>query len=246
MGSSFSQTHRDEFSNRAGDTSVSSFNAQINEIIDLEWAMFQEINEDGPRASCQDDPVTFRGMRTSQFKSWPNEAVDSYLEDLHEARLNGRNLVKEKYLYMMAESDPETLDKLPTYIEIPNSRVFELVDVIIRLIVSQAIDIYQRYPLIACASRPLYAQGDEWSTTSMAIYQRCELLTYSEGTLDILGKHIQELADNGESYVERVLTHTVQYYGYQNPKAAEEALERYAETHSGSAGSFLFLESQEV
>jgi len=214
---------------------MSPYNAQIDEIVSLEWAMFQTVNEGGLRASCQDDPATFRGMRAGQFRAWSDEAVAAYLEDLHGAKASGRNLVKEKYLYMMAEANPEILDKLSTYIKIPEQEVFELVDAVIKLIVAQTFVLYRCYPLVTRAGRPLYAHKDEWAPTSVAVYQRCELLTYSATTLDALNRHIWRLADTDESYVERVLTHTVQYYGYPNLEVAEKTLEGSAGTHLNKA-----------
>jgi hypothetical protein len=50
----------------------------INKIISFEWDMFQAVNEGGPRASCQNDPKTFEGMRRGQFEAWTEEILTSY------------------------------------------------------------------------------------------------------------------------------------------------------------------------
>ena len=45
---------------------------KINKIISIEWAMFDAVNKgkEGPRAACQEDPVTFELMRRAQFEAW--------------------------------------------------------------------------------------------------------------------------------------------------------------------------------
>ena len=55
----------------------------IDKLISLEWKMFHSVNgEDGPKASCQEDPVTFEGMRRAQFNAWDDKTVMSYLNDV--------------------------------------------------------------------------------------------------------------------------------------------------------------------
>ncbi|MCF0106793.1 MAG: DUF4125 family protein, partial [Holdemanella sp.] len=79
----------------------------INKVIQLEWEMFQRVNNMGGRANCQDDFVTFEIMRKSQFLSWDHTVVKSYLNDLIDAKRNHRNLLTEKYLIMMKSTDPD-------------------------------------------------------------------------------------------------------------------------------------------
>ena len=73
----------------------------IENIVDREWSMFDRVRNEGGRASCQNDPATFRIMRTSQFMTWPEDLLRSYLADLEAADRVGRNLLTEKYAFMM-------------------------------------------------------------------------------------------------------------------------------------------------
>ena len=66
----------------------------IAEIVDREWRMFTSTRSLGGRASCQDDSVTFRVMRTSQMDAWADDTLESYLTDLRQAEARGRNLVE--------------------------------------------------------------------------------------------------------------------------------------------------------
>ena len=73
----------------------------INRIIEAEWSMFDEVNNEGGRAACQDDEWTFYAMRYSQHNAFSVEMLESYEQDIMDAVQEGRNLLTEKYAYMM-------------------------------------------------------------------------------------------------------------------------------------------------
>ena len=79
----------------------------INEIIALEWAFFDKVQNEGGRAPCQDDFRTFRAMRASQYEAWDEATLSSWRGDLTAARAAGRNPLAEKYGYMMCIDAPE-------------------------------------------------------------------------------------------------------------------------------------------
>ena len=79
----------------------------IEEILELEWEMFQKTQNIGGRASCQDDKRTFYLMRESQWKVMSQAVLKQYYADLCEAKNQGRNMVAEKYGYMMENYDPQ-------------------------------------------------------------------------------------------------------------------------------------------
>ena len=84
----------------------------IEEIVREEWRQFQLINSQGGRASCQDDWAQFSIMRSSQFLTWPEPLLSSYARDLQQASLAGRNLIFNKYAYMMARTDPAGYERV--------------------------------------------------------------------------------------------------------------------------------------
>ena len=57
----------------------------VADIIEAEWKMFQDVSNIGGRAACQDDLKTFRIMRSSQAANWPEEMLQSYLNDINQA-----------------------------------------------------------------------------------------------------------------------------------------------------------------
>lgn len=80
----------------------------INAVIEREWSMFDKVqNIGGCRASCQNDEWTFYANRYSQFSALSQETVFSYYNDLTRAIEDGRNVITEKYAYMMEFTDPE-------------------------------------------------------------------------------------------------------------------------------------------
>ena len=88
----------------------------VDAVVTAEWEMFSNVQNVGGKASCQMDPKTFRIMRSSQMDNWDDELLGSYLEDLLNARLEGRNLVTEKYARMMestVRSRPRRLLRQP-------------------------------------------------------------------------------------------------------------------------------------
>ena len=89
----------------------------INQIVALEWQQFQNVNNEGGRAECQDNRETFEIMRKSQFLAWDQDVLESYLQDLTEAEKKHWNLLTEKYARMMESTVPEQFaeikDRLP-------------------------------------------------------------------------------------------------------------------------------------
>ncbi|MBQ7816510.1 MAG: DUF4125 family protein, partial [Oscillospiraceae bacterium] len=75
-------------------------------LIKEEWEKFHNVQNEGGRADCQEDPETFAIMRRSQFVCWSEELVDSWHKDLIDAKKEGRNLLSEKYAWMMRQTAP--------------------------------------------------------------------------------------------------------------------------------------------
>ena len=48
---------------------------KIEKLIQMEWEDFQKVNNEGGRASCQDDPETFFIMRRSHFSPWTEDLI---------------------------------------------------------------------------------------------------------------------------------------------------------------------------
>lgn len=196
----------------------------LNDIIGAEWNMFQNTQNNGGRASCQDDFDTFYAMRYGQFSAWSEEAALSYQEDLRRAEADGRNLVAEKYLRMMEGVYPEEYRRQAHLLPPVGPEKAALAAEINAAMVTQTEALRARYPRVSGHGRPLRSAEDAPGDFSVETYQRGELLTYSEKTLRALKLWLDTLWAEGFSLAERILANSVRYYGYDSLPQAEEAL----------------------
>jgi hypothetical protein len=195
----------------------------INKIVTIEWDMFRNVNKPGVRASCQEDRITFEGMRRGQFEAWSAEAAESYLDDLNVALAAGRNLVMEKYIHMMKNISPLQYEKLVHCLAFPGKSGMRLVDTITEKMIDQTRDLFEKYPYVSGSCRPLYSIDDRQNVTSIETYQRGELQTYSNRTLKAYKKHLLALEAAGISFAQRILEGSIKHYGYQTLDEAEAA-----------------------
>lgn len=107
--------------------------AYLDEILAREWEMFQQVNNIGGRASCQDDKKAFEITRASQFDTYSDKILESYLDDLKQAEKSGRNILTEKYARMMATTHPieyeELQDILPEIDSETAAQIERIIDV---------------------------------------------------------------------------------------------------------------------
>ena len=187
----------------------------VNEIIDREWAMFQKTQNIGGRAGCQDQFDTFYANRYSQHSAWQADTLESYRNDLIAAEMAGRNLVTEKYAYMMEYTDPAYFEtnlraRLPVLSEEKAKLIAQIVSIELA-----AYEAYARqYPAMARQGRPQAQSGID---TSIRDYSIGEYKTYSENTLDLLLRDVKR-QDNPVMEIQKTL---VSFYGFDSLDAAE-------------------------
>lgn len=199
----------------------------IDKIITFEWDMFQAVNAGGPRATCQDDRLTFEGMRRGQFEAWSAAACESYAEDLVNAELDGRNLVAEKYIHMMKNTAPSQYEVLIQTIPTPDSAVSSLARELSDRLLAQTEALFQEYPFVTGSGRPLCSASDASGITSIETYQLGELLTYSADTLVALKAHLENLETAGRLLAREILENSARYYGYRSLDEAEAAARKH-------------------
>ena len=198
---------------------------KIERIIDIEWQMFQKVENIGGRASCQDDFETFYIMRFSQYGSWTDEMVDYYLDFAEDSLLQGRNLVNEKYARMMEFTDPEYYHQvLEPYFPPVNDVCLALIDKIVEAMIAWEIEFSKLYPKLSAAGRPITSDGDASGFTSLETYARGELTTYPVELLRLYTKYVDRLHSEGKSLSLIIQEILVEFYGYDTIKEAEDSL----------------------
>lgn len=196
-----------------------------NQILELEWEMFTNVHNEGGRASCQDNRPTFEIMRRSQMTVWSQAALESYLNDLTCAKNEGRNLLTEKYGYMMKDTAPEAYEGIKEFLPKLSAEKRELVEALTKMQTVWMEAFHQEYPYFGNQGRPVW-QKDAVSPdeTSIEAYARGELSTYSVRTLYCLKEQFERLEKEEKNPGKMIMDATARAYGYRNCEHAEEVL----------------------
>ena len=196
----------------------------VEEVIRHEWDQFQRTENEGGRAACQGNWPMFHQMRASQFMTWPEDLLRSYLDDLTEADMAGRNLVTEKYARMMASTAPdEYRERIEPFIpRLSGTRVADQ-ERVIAVQVAWARDFRERYPKLGAAMRVLTTAEDTPEDTSFETYLRGELGTYSDRTMALYEAMVENLQAAGRNLTEQTVANTVRLGGFADLEEAESA-----------------------
>lgn len=194
----------------------------VDAVVSAEWEMFSQVRNVGGKASCQMDPHTFGIMRTSQVNNWDDELLGSYLDDLVDARREGRNLVTEKYARMMESTFPDEYAQLAHSLPPLDPEAVARAEDIVTAHVAWKEALDARYPSLADRGRPLRSRDDRPGWVSMETYLRAELRTYSPRTIALYHQATMERLRKGESEAEQNLLHQVRQYGFADIESAEK------------------------
>ena len=199
--------------------------AMIAKIIEIEWDMFQHVQNIGGRASCQDDRETFEIMRLSQYENWTDAMLRLYLEHLLRSQQDGRNLIAEKYGRMMEFTEPQYYkEEIEPKIPALSETARRLIEEIVQILIPWEIDFCRKYPKLGRAGRPILSTGDASGFTSMETYARGELATYPEQLLQEYFDYLQELREDGKSVSVLDREIMTKLYGYATIQDAENSL----------------------
>jgi len=189
----------------------------IQKIIDIEWDMFAHVHGiDEQKAACQEEPKTFEIMRSSQLKSWSEELLKSYLNDLNQAKKDGKNLPAEKYAHMMKSTDPEAYNKIKSLLPQIDPETADIIEKIIHIEDQWEKEFIAKFPKIAKKGRPANSKDDSSYFTSKETYARGELSTYSSNTVQLYYKNCLELKEKKLNASELIRQETVKRYGYNS------------------------------
>lgn len=190
-------------------------NPIIEQIVEMEWEMFQNVRNTGGRAACQDDFETFDVMRKSQFLIWDLPLLESYWQDLQEGKAQGRNLVMEKYAYMMESTAPKEYEAIATGLPKISEEKQAMVEQIVAIQVGWREEFAEKYPHLSGQARIIHTSEDTLYDISFETYLRGELKTYSMQTLVLYGRRIVAFVQEQKNMTEEIMRYTTAFYGYK-------------------------------
>lgn len=197
--------------------------AVADEIVELEFAMFNKTKNIGGRASCQDDWTTFSIMRRSQYYTWPMELLQTLLVDYTQAYQLGRNVITEKYGYMMEYNSPEEYEKIKDGLPKLSEDKRKVIDAIVALQVGWMESFAKEYPDLVKNARTIHTGEDSLYLTSSETYLRGELSTYHDDTLTLYGRFVVDMSNKQQNLNKKIMNMTTFMYGYPSLEAAMEA-----------------------
>lgn len=198
-------------------------NPIIEQIVEMEWEMFQNVRNTGGRAACQDDFETFDVMRKSQFLTWDLPLLESYWKDLQEGKAQGRNLVMEKYAYMMESTAPKEYEAIATGLPKISEEKQAMVEQIVAIQVGWREEFAKKYPHLSGQARIIHTSEDTLYDISFETYLRGELKTYSMQTLVLYGRRIVAFVQEQKNMTEEIMRYTTTFYGYKTLEDAEQS-----------------------
>ncbi len=176
-----------------------------DEIVEIEYKMFKSLKNIGGEASCQRNYPYFKLMRESQYLCFSLELLKSYLNDLHEALKYNYNLLEIKYGFMEETVDKEAFakikDRLPKISEFQAKLIEGICDVVLEMK-----EEYDKTP--HARMRDNTSNYDNYNNASYETYLKGELSSYSEKTLYLYARMLQELSQNKQNIVDLTTRYT--------------------------------------
>ena len=204
----------------------SLFSAESNEeltmmIAKAEFAAFDKVQNEGGRASCQNDWPTFGIMRRSQYLTWNRTMLLQYLYDFERETKLGHNLITEKYGRMMESTAPERYEEIKDNFPAHTEEQKAIIEEICRIQVGWMEEFSEEYPTLAGKARSVHTYDDDSYNTSYETYLRGEIGTYSDKMLQLYTRFIIELAQEGKNLARMTMENSCRLYGYESLEAAE-------------------------
>ena len=202
---------------------VSETEQLIFDIAQVEWELFQNVQNTGGRASCQNDSDTFFKMRMSQWMVYSKETLESYMEDLESSIKQGRNLIFEKYGFMMETTYPEEFEEIKEHLPEVSPETEKMINEMADIHVKWDKEVYEKYPHIRENGRVFRSSEDSvYNGSSSESYLKGEYKTYSPKTVELIYGQVKKAEEKGENLLERIIENEVKFYGYESLEDAEK------------------------
>ena len=196
----------------------------VEKIVRLEWEAFDKVKNEGGRASCQDDWATFSIMRKSQYLTWSEDMLLSYLNDFVSANERGWNLITEKYGRMEESTAPEEWEKIKDLFPPISDEKKAIIESIVAIQTGMMEEFAKEYPKAASQTRIIHTKDDTPFDTSYETYLRGEISTYSDETLALYGRFIAGIANADQNLAKLIIENSAFLYGYKSLEDMESKI----------------------
>ena len=190
----------------------------------LEFDAFDEVKNEGGRASCQDNWSTFSLMRKSQYNCWNKELMVRYATDFMLSMRDAWNPITEKYGRMEESTAPEKWEKIKDSFPEIDEESRAVIEAVVSLQVSWMEEFAKKYPRFASGARVIHTCEDTPEETSYETYLRGEISSYSPEMLKMYAQFVADTAAAGKNLAYMTMNETAKLYGYENVDAAEKKL----------------------
>ena len=85
-------------------------------------------------------------------------------------------------------------------------------------------DFAKRYPRLALNARSVSSDEDNLYNTSSQTYLKGEISTYSDKMLELYGRFVADMQEQGKNISEETIRNTVILYGYKSLDEAEKKI----------------------
>lgn len=179
----------------------------LDKIVAYEWDMLQKTNSRQKHLECRNNKYTFHLMRKSQWAIYPLDIQAKYLRDIHLALQDGRNLMVEKYAYMMQDFVAEEFEAIKDRLPSISPKKEELVKAILEQHFIWHDEAKRLLPKTMergrCSCQTISNE------VSIFVYLKGELYTYSEDTLEGILNYNQSLVAQGKNGIVETLKNYV-------------------------------------
>lgn len=196
--------------------------ALVAKIVRLEFTAFDKVQNEGGRASCQNDWPTFSVMRKSQYLTWNDDMLLQYLYDFTREYEKGHNLITEKYGRMMESTAPEGYEKIKENFPVLSEEKKNIIEQIVGIQMEMVEAFAKEHPKIAGNARDLHTFEDGSYNTSYETYLRGEISTYSDKMLQLYAGYIISTARDGHNVAQMIISNTAKLYGFADLDSFEK------------------------
>lgn len=188
----------------------------VDKIARLEFKAFDEVKNEGGRASCQDDWPTFSVMRKSQYLTWNEQMLVQYLYDFTREYERGHNLITEKYGRMMESTAPHKYDEVKAYFPQISEQKKAIIEQVVAIQMGMTDEFGKDYPLLSQNTRSFHSFEDNYFNTSYETYLRGEISTYSDKMLQLYAGYVVNCVRNGINIAKETIGNTAKLCGYSS------------------------------